>query len=212
MKIYSIFLFVFSWLHTSFAQVHEPGTENMSLLELNEKTQQQKYERIKENAQEEYGYEAIGNFREEKAPAMKNGQWGFIDTKGQVVVPFLYDNVNPFFGGFASVEKDGFFGFVNHEGKEICPFKYEEAYGFSNGRGIVSIDGLWGLIDEQGIEITPIKYVEIVSITEDFYLVFDDGKFGIIDKAGTEIVPAKYEREDFDLSEIEQGIIKFLEN
>lgn len=211
MRRHIIIIFIFSYLQTSFAQIHDPDTENMSLLELNEKIQQQKYERIREKVLKELGCEEIGEFREEKAPAMKNGKWGFINTKGQIVVPFIYDNVYPFSNGFASVEKDGFYGFINEEGKEICPLKYEEAYGFSDSRGIVNIDGLWGLMDENGMEVTPIKYGEMVSFTHGLYLVFHDGKLGFIDKAGTEIIPAKYERDDFDLSEIELGVIKFLE-
>lgn len=56
----------------------------------------------------------------------QNNQYGFVDSKGNLVVDYQYDKayeLNEY--GFATVKKDGKWGSINEEGKEIVAPLYE---------------------------------------------------------------------------------------
>ena len=52
---------------------------------------------------DEYNY--VGDFSEGFAEVRKGGKWGFVNKKGELVVPCEYDYVCSFSEGFAEVEK-----------------------------------------------------------------------------------------------------------
>lgn len=55
----------------------------------------------------------------------KDGKYGYVDEKGNVVVEYIYDDAteqNEY--GFAAVKKDGLWGSIDKEGKEIIEPKY----------------------------------------------------------------------------------------
>lgn len=44
------------------------------------------------------------------------GKWGFIDTRGEIVIDATYERVGDFHEGLAAVRVDGRYGFINPEG------------------------------------------------------------------------------------------------
>ena len=55
----------------------------------------------------------------------KDGKYGYVDKKGNVVVEYIYDDAteqNEY--GFVAVKKDGLWGSLNNEGKEVIEPKY----------------------------------------------------------------------------------------
>ena len=55
----------------------------------------------------------------------KDGKYGYVDKKGNVVVEYIYDDAteqNEY--GFVAVKKDGLWGSLNSEGKEVIEPKY----------------------------------------------------------------------------------------
>ena len=74
----------------------------------------------------------------------RNGdvKWGFIDKKGNVVIPFVYEGAGAFSEGLAAVRRedrngDWKSGFIDKKGNEVIPFVYNEAYVFSEGLALV---------------------------------------------------------------------------
>ena len=61
-------------------------------------------------------------FSEGLAGVKKNGKWGFVDYSGNIVIPFVYDEVFNFSEGFAWVKKEGKWGLVDKFG--ITTFDY----------------------------------------------------------------------------------------
>lgn len=55
---------------------------------------------------------------------MSNGKYGFVNKKGEEVVPLKYDKVESFSEGMAKVYKDGKYGFINKNGEFIIPMKF----------------------------------------------------------------------------------------
>mgnify|MGYP003291734872 CR=1 FL=1 len=53
------------------------------------------------------------------APVQQNGKCGFINTKGEVVIPCIYDEAGWFSEGLALVKQNGKWSIINTEGKVI---------------------------------------------------------------------------------------------
>lgn len=76
------------------------------------------------------GYASFGN---------SDRMYGFINTKGEVVIPAVYSNLPySFNSGLAKVmSKDNLFGFINTKNKLIIPAKYKYATNFYKNHALV---------------------------------------------------------------------------
>lgn len=74
------------------------------------------------------------------APAyfIKKGSWGFIDSKGKVVIEPSYEMAQEFSCGLAAVCVGSKWGFVDRTGKVIIPIKYHEVGIYSSD--VVSVE------------------------------------------------------------------------
>ncbi len=63
----------------------------------------------------------------------KDDKEGFIDHKGNLVIPLIYDDVSDFAKcGLARVRQNGKYGFINRVGVVIIPIIYDDAEDFFN--------------------------------------------------------------------------------
>lgn len=95
----------------------------------------------------------------------KEGKFGAIDKKGNVIIPFKYDDIkfdydaySVLFEGLACVKKHGKWGYIDKKGKVIIPFRFKEAEYFHNGKAKVTKKNLFGkkqtfYINKQGNRI-----------------------------------------------------------
>lgn len=84
--------------------------------------------------------------KNQPAAVKLNGKWGFVDTSGNIVIDYSFDEAKSFSSGFAAVMKDGKWGFINSSGNEIIPCEYEEVRPFTGKYAAVKYDGLWDYI------------------------------------------------------------------
>ena len=96
----------------------------------------------------------LGNdcFSEGMFPVWGNEGLGFINTKGELVIPCKYSS-DPgiyFSEGLVSVFNGNKYGYIDKTGKEVIPFIYDQAYPFSDGLAPVNKDGKWFYIDKSG--------------------------------------------------------------
>jgi len=137
-------------------------------------------------------------------PGKNTTMWGYIDGKGNFIVPPIYDYANGFSEGLALVIKydKGILksGYIDETGKEVIPCEYSEAKSFSEGLAAVKRGGFinkWGFIDKTGTEVIPLKYHYAGSFSEGLAVVAEEHyKYGYIDKTGTEVIPLKYDNAD----------------
>lgn len=131
----------------AFAQIYNGGDKE-SLVELT----QQFVNAIKK-------YEKLGSFNEGLAAVMRDGRWGYINTKGDEVItcqfpdPYIDYIASSFYEGMAPVLKDNNWGYINKKGEEVIPISIEaEAVGrFSEGLAFVYIDEEnFSVIDKKG--------------------------------------------------------------
>ena len=105
-------------------------------------------------------YDYVDEFYEGFAAVVLNGKWGFVNRKGEEVIPPKYDDVNDFYHGFARVQLNGKYGFVNTEGVEIVPPMYDDVWNFNDGFAPVELNRKYGFINTQGEEVVPPMYNE----------------------------------------------------
>lgn len=84
---------------------------------------------------------------------MVNGSnlYGIIDTKGNTVIDFTFEELKVPSGGMIAFKKYGKWGFIDYTGKVVIEPTYDEAYAFSNGLCPVKIENKIGFIDNQNI-------------------------------------------------------------
>jgi hypothetical protein len=60
-------------------------------------------------------YDGANGLTEGLASVQMSGKWGFIDINENVVIPFMYDDVEPFINGSAEVILDGGWYLIDKE-------------------------------------------------------------------------------------------------
>lgn len=95
-------------------------------------------------------FEYVKIFSEGFAAVKLNGKYGFINTKGEVVVPCAYEGAWIFSEGLAAVKLNGKWGYINTKGEVVIPCVYESARPFSKGFAKVKLNGKRGVINKEG--------------------------------------------------------------
>ena len=72
---------------------------------------------------------------------LRDERYGYINEEGKEIIPCIYEEVEDFSEGLASVKKDGKWGYINKDGKEIIPFIYDSVRSFSEGLASVEKNG-----------------------------------------------------------------------
>ncbi len=89
-----------------------------------------------------------------------NFLYGFVDTRGNLVIPYKYSNAHDFSGGLAAImNEEGKWGFVDKTGKMVIPFKYDGVSwkSFQDGFALVQIGDKYGYVDKQGNDTFSMK-------------------------------------------------------
>lgn len=145
--------------------------------------------------------------------AVKSGlTWGYVNEKGQLVIPMKFQDARDFAQGLACVRlcddnklvKGCKYGYVDKTGKTAILFEFDDARDFKEGLAGVQADknGPWCFINGQGkCEIKP-KYQIANSFQKGIAVVKVNGKFGTIDIKGNSLIPPVYD----NLTEISLGI------
>ena len=146
---------------------------------------------------DEYFHEGLATF-------YKCGKWGFIDKKGSVVIPCIFDSAGDFSEGFAWVKRNEKWGFVDSTGREVVPCIYDYVQDFHEGLAEVERNEKWGFVDNTGREVIPCQYVSTMHFQEGKAQVNENDtqdRFSFarswiyIDKTGRRIIEKKTEND-----------------
>ena len=133
-------------------------------------------------------FDYAGNFNEGFSAVLKDGKWGYINTKG---VECKFNEVRDFKEGFAAVEKDGKWGYINTKGEQIIECKFDDVGYFNEGFAPVQKDGKYGYINTKGYSVifdkSKNEIMEVFDKVIDrsnntFYLSRLGDKFGLLDE------------------------------
>jgi len=126
-----------------------------------------------------------------------DGKYGFIDKKGELVIPMSFDvdeggETTEFHEGLAPIYKNEKYGYIDKSGKEVIPCNYSAAFNFNEGMALVMKEEKFGFIDVNGKEIIPCEYSYANHFSEGIAVVQKDGKYQFIDKTGKVVLDNSY--------------------
>ena len=98
----------------------------------------------------EPAYDEVFCFHDGLASVELDEKCGYINEKGEVVIPLEYETAMSFSEGLAAVTKRDKFGYINKENEVVIPFEYDAATAFVDGEAKVKKDGKWGTISTDG--------------------------------------------------------------
>ena len=141
-------------------------------------------------------FDDVCNFSEGFAAVKKDGKWGYINTKGELIIECKFDYVRDFKEGFAAIKKYGKYGmygkwgYINTKGEQIIECKFDDVRDFYEGFAPVQKDDRWGYINTKGCPVIFDKSkneIEVVDKAIDrsnntFYLSRLGDKFGLLDE------------------------------
>jgi len=151
------------------------------------------------------GLDDAMNFFEDRAAIKRNGKWGYIDTKAQLVIDCQYETFDHFDEGIAVLSKLNpetqkiCYGVIDRSGKPTIEFKYAFIDGFLENRGCFEdfATGKWGIMDTTGKVISPTTYDSLTLLGGAYFIAANAGKVGLVDKNAKVVVPMKYSECDF---------------
>ncbi len=157
-------------------------------------------------------YERIGHEAYGLLLVQANKKYGFINTKGEEVIPLKYDNAWDFstyssVGWLSNVRRGNKSGFIDTTGKEAIPIKYDWVGLFREGLATVTmnmvpaVDSKNGYIDSAGNLVIPMIYNSAKVFSEGLAAVSKQAggrnfKYGYINNEGKEVIPFMYESAD----------------
>ena len=143
-------------------------------------------------------YDNAANFRSGLASVYNAPDDYFINPKGKIVYPPLFDEwlYHPGDGTCIAFKKEGKYGFADSTGRIIIQPQYETAYSFSEGLAYVTDDNHGtGFINMQGEYVIPPKYEfnGPVYCQEGRVIICQNNLRGFMDKNGEKITPIQYD-------------------
>lgn len=137
-------------------------------------------------------------------PYKTEGQFGWMNLAGEIVIQAQYNSVGFFKEGLAWAEKNGKYGYVNKANEVLIPFQFSSANDFENGRAVIEVNELYGIIDRSGTYIIPAQFKDLGSFTEGLIYAQKDSLYGYYDGFGFQRIQPQYD-EAFSFS---KGIAK----
>ncbi|MBB78002.1 MAG: hypothetical protein CL844_03245 [Crocinitomicaceae bacterium] len=127
----------------------------------------------------------------------KEGNFGFIDTKGEIIIPAKFENVGYFYNNLAWARKiNGKIGFININGDWVIEPVFDKVTNFEGNDKIASVkkEDRWIFLRASG-ETFEIKNTIAIGKfnNERCWVKTINNKVGFIDKKGNWIVEPKYE-------------------
>ena len=145
-----------------------------------------------------YSLEAFSYFQEGLARVAKNGKFGYINEKGEVIIDFDYEDSGHFSQGLAYfMNSSDKYGYIDKKGKIIITAKYDYAEEFNlNKQAIVAdiddeYDYTYALINKSGDEI--IGNLSDIEDHNEIYIVIKDEKCYLINTRGKTISDDKFD-------------------
>lgn len=141
--------------------------------------------------------EDVCNFSDGLAQFSMGNKYGYVNKKGEVVIPAVYTRANPFSEGLAAVSKSdkGGYGYINKSGDQIIKEQFSYAEKFIKGKAIVLFGTSgWGTIDKKGKYIINPQFRELNYDGDRYIICLQGGKeYGYCDAEGKIIINPQFE-------------------
>lgn len=126
---------------------------------------------------------------------IRNGKYGYINKKGQVIISCKYDYAGVFSEGLARVKINDSYGYIDVTGKIIIKTVFDsKSDDFHEEFARVRVKEKYGYINKTGQTVIPCEFDDARNFSEGLARVKKKGLFGYINTAGEIVIPCKYER------------------
>jgi hypothetical protein len=122
----------------------------------------------------------------------RNGQYGFVDSRGRLRIANRYQNIGRFHDGVAPVMILGKWGFVNHDDRIVVNPAFDAPANFNNGVAIVRRNGKTGLIDKNGQQLLPLRYDSIKRVGN-LLVIHQQTQYGLADHKGNVLIEPHFD-------------------
>ena len=138
------------------------------------------------------GLVSVGQMDPEKRKDRYTGQpkilWGFMDTAGDQVLPFQFDAVRSFSGGFAPVCVGNQWGYVGPDGQYLLEPQFDLAWEFSEGLATVELGSTRRVIDTKGNTVFEVTASRLGQCKEGLMCCENKKKWSFLDRTGTPVI------------------------
>ena len=156
-------------------------------------------------------FDYADNVIEGRRRVINEGKFGFLDSKGKLVIPIEYDNADNFKEGYAAVKLNGKYGYIDIDGKMIIKPQFDGAGFFFEGLAQVKVKTSAGnkvfLIDRDGKAICN-QYDFIGDFYKERAMVRIGSEIGYINRNGQEVISLKY-RTAQNFAENGEALVEF---
>ena len=140
--------------------------------------------------------EAKNAVRDETATTGQPGKWGYINKRGEFVIPPQFDSAASFKNGLAPVRigdlDSGKYGYINKRGEFVATPQFDFAIPFSEGLARVKIGGKYGYINTSMEYIVTPQFSEAWSFSEELAAVEIGSEWGYINRQGKVVIKPQF--------------------
>jgi len=143
-----------------------------------------------------FEYDFLNPFDENKLAYAKNkGKELYINIKGEVIIPPIYEKLGLFSEGLVIAVKNKKYGILDVSGKIKIPFVYDNLNPFYQGLAQTSIKGKYGFINKEGEVIIPIIYNSTgYSHADNIVIVSNGKKWAFFNNSGKQLSDFLYDK------------------
>jgi len=124
-------------------------------------------------------------------------KWGFVDKKGNVVIPPQFKKVGQFYEGLAAFGKEDHeemkYGYIDKKGQIVINAQFDEAGNFSEGLSMVRSGEKYGYIDKKGSYAINPQFDGAMPFFDGKAGVQQNDQWGFIDKNGKLVINPQFE-------------------
>lgn len=120
-------------------------------------------------------------------------KFGFMNKKGEVIIPVDFDDADDFMNGTARFRKGTKFGVIDSNGNVIVQPNYFNIGRFFDELAVVDAGGRYGFVDKAGKEVIKPVYEYALDFSEGLAGVRMEGKYGFVNKEGEIVIKPQYE-------------------
>lgn len=119
--------------------------------------------------------------------------WGAINSKGDTVIPFVYDYLYTSYYNLICATRNKKSGYIDLKGREVIPVVYDNTVWFSSPVTEAKLNGKSGMINIKNETIIPFEYQDIhTQFTNGLAGARKNNKWGFIDSTNRVVIPFSY--------------------
>jgi len=138
-------------------------------------------------------YDELEDFVNGVAAARIDEHYGLIDQAGNTILPFEFDSIFTYRGGWVHARKNKTEYLYTSRGEEVLQIS-DIIYWYPPEEGLIRVkkDTGWGCINMQGQTIIPFQYISLGPCQNGWLSFYENGKWGWLDKQGKVVVPPAF--------------------